>query len=457
MKKSLFKTHVFTTTLLAVFAVVGFAQFTFANIWQAPTGPNVPAPINTSSTSQIKGGNATLDVNALAPDPTVSLSLIKSGPLSTGLFTEGFLSLGHVPTFGFISGSLAQIAGTFGGSRAPLQLLAGTNAPLANIVLSNLGGTNTTRLGVWSEKDNNWANTRIKNGYFNNLLIKGGDDSHKMVYQQGGIWYTKPASYTRRFMGFIFNNNVSNHSKPSSADADFYLAAADTPDTIDHCNGSTLLGPNGINGRYAGDHRYCIFDNGFMYEMVPPTNLDVAGETDIGNGGTCVIRSSDECPLGSYLQKIGSFGNNVCKAFSGTCTAPNTPNATLNEAHGAAYGSPGVAWIKAQKVPGAQNLAGLTCTAGEMNAVAASGTQYFFPNPLQYAVIDLDGPSGEAQAGTVIYTPGTYMTGSPGPGVYRLLFDDANSTHYGLTVNNANDYLMLLGESSEIIEVNDCA
>ncbi len=452
MKKTFFKTRVFTTTLLIAFALVGFTQFAFANIWQAPTGPNVPAPINAGSTSQIKGGVGIIDdVNALAPDPSVSLSLMKSGPLSTGLFTEGFLSLGHVPTFGFISTSLAQMSGTLKSeSRAALQLYTSASAPLANIVLSNLGGTNTSRLGVWSEKDANWANTRIKNGYFNNLLITGGDQLHQMTYMSGGVTYTKPASYTRRFMGFLFGTPDVNH--PSTNDPDFFLNAPTAPDTLDNCNLSQTY--NGI-GSYNGTHRYCVFNNSYVYEMVPPTNLDVAGETDIGNGGTCIIRNTDECPLGSYLQKIGSYRNNVCKAFNGTCTAPNPPNPTLPEGLNGAYGLAGVAWLKAQKVPGAQNFGGLTCSGAEMNAVAASGTHYFFANPEQYTAINLAGPDGEARAGTVVFTPGSSMTISPSAGVYRVLFDNTDSKHYSLNANN-NHYLMKIGQAGEIIIVSNC-
>lgn len=444
--------------LLGVFVLFAFAQYGFANTWQPPTAQapnnNVFAPLNTSVDSQVKG-NVNTDTSAIAPDPSTTLSVMKGGSNTAGLFTEGLLSSGGVPTLGYISASLSPIFGLNPDSRSPLFLAGGLQAPLVNIVLSNVSGTNTKRLGVWSQKDANWANTRIKNGYFDKLLIGGGDDMHKMTYQQAGVWYTKPASYTRRFMGFLLNNNYGAGGAPSHLDPEYNLGVNQTPNTLANCNQSNTL--SGV-GSYDGTHRYCVFNNNFMYEMVPPTTLDVAGVTEIGNGGTCIVRNTDECPLGSYLQKVGTFRNNICKAFTGSCTAPNSPYPTLDESttYGAGYdGAVDVAWLKAEKIQSAQTWNDIVmaqdCSVANMQNVASNGVSYFFPNLEKKTTLQLSTINN-----IVLYEKNSTMLDNPSSGFYRVLYHPSNPRHASWTANNSGQYIIELGEAGDLLQVSGC-
>ncbi len=458
MQKFNLKNRNARTILIGIFVLFAFAQYGFANTWQQPTaqppGNNVFAPLNTSVDSQTKG-MANSDSTALAPDPSTTLTLKSGGGSTAGLFTEGLLSSGGVPTLGYISASLAPITGLNPNSRSPLFLAAGLQAPLVNIVLSNVNGTNTKRLGVWSEKDGGWANTRIMNAYFDKLLIGGGDDMHKMTYTQAGITYTNPGSYTHRFMGFLFNNNYGYGGAPSHLDPEYNLGVNQTPSTISNCNVSSTV--SGV-GSYNGTHRYCVFNNNFVYEMVPPTTLDIAGVTEIGNGGTCVIRNTDECPLGSYLQKVGTYRNNICKAFTGSCTAPNAPYTTLDESttYGAGYdGASDVAWLKAEKIQSAQTWVDIVmaqdCSAANMQNVASNGVSYFFPNLGKQTTLQLSTINN-----IVLYEKNSMMLDNPTSGFYRVLYHPNNPRHASWTANNSAQYIIQLGEAGDVLEVNAC-
>ncbi len=464
----------FISVLLVVFGILGFTQYALS--WVAPTGPNVPMPINVSSTQQAKGGYDIVggitvpktDINPPAADAHVTLKALKTDLNKAGLFTEGFLSLGHITTFGYIGANLAKVVGNTVASRAPLLLTSGSTTTMTNIVLMNgsIGAPTLTKtLGVWSEKQNGglggWADTRIKNAYFNKLII-GGDPFRIFNYMDGGPQQIT-ASYTKRFMGFLTQVAI-NPATPATYDPDYHTGVPLKP--VNNLGNWECQSTNdyGAYAPYPGIHKYCMSndDSRFKYEAVPITTLDVAGESDFGNGGTCIIRNTDECPLGSYLQKIGSYRNNVCRAFNGTCTAPNPPNPTLNDGFNGAYGAAGVAWIRAIKIPNAQNIGQVNlaqeCSVPNMTPVGVSGIKYFFANPLQNLAIDLDGPDGEAQAGTVIYIKDSSMTASPSAGVYRVLFDTSNSGHHALTVNGptVGKFLMQIGEAGEIVYVYQC-
>lgn len=464
----------FVTALLLAFGVLGITQYALGNTWQAPVGAgNVPAPLNNGISPQVKGGlTNNLDINALTCqnnpqycDTTLSLVKIDANqPL--GLRTEGFLNRGNIPTLGFMSASLAQVPGKISTSRQALQLLSGTHpsaaagAAMTNIVLSNLGGTNTKRLGVWSEKDNNWANTRIRNGFFNKLVI-GGDPFRIFNYGAGGP-QQGTASYSKRFMGFITFGGLSNAHKPSTNDPDYYLNVAQAPvGAGTTCSETSNYGA--WAGSYAGKHKYCyVGDNGygpFMYEAVPVTNLDVAGPSDFGNGQTCVIKNTDECPRGSYLQKIGSFRNNLCRAFSGACQLPAgyTANATLDENVNGNIGATNVAWMEADKIPGAQYIVGLNvaqeCNAANMQAVANNDNHYLTPNMELLGAMDLTDVAYEEKI--IIYSKNSSMLQYPAPGVYRVLFKNSNPRQFNQTAGS-DKYLMIIGEQGLFVEAVSC-
>ncbi len=451
MKNTFNKKNISRVGLLVVFSLVSFAQYGFANTWQPPTatppGSNAPAPLNTSSTPQIKGFSP-LDSTALQADPDVTLTLKRADSGKIGLFTEGFLSYGTIPTLGYISASLAKIGGITSLSRSPLILAAGSQAPLVNIVLSNVNSTNTKRLGVWSQKDANWANTRIRNGYFDSLII-GGNGERSFTYMFGGPQKTT-ASYTKRFMGFITYGGV-HWAKPSPNDPDYNLNAPGAPlGSVTDCQ-QTNSYPASF-GSYQGTHKFCYVGSNasknFMYEAVPITTLDVAGETDIGNGGTCIVQNTDECPLGSYLQKIGAFGNNICKAFTGSCT--NNPAPTLTDTLTGWYGPDDVAWVKAVHAP----IGNLSCVGVDWNAVASSGTPYFFPNLAELGTIDLT--DSQYKHNTIFYTPGTSMTQSPITGDYRVVFHSGNPNWAYFTGANSDHYIIRIGEAGQIVQVGAC-
>ncbi len=455
MKKTFFMKHTFTATLLVIFGILGFSQYVFS--WVAPTGPNVPAPINTSSTTQVKGGVGSTDSNPPTPDAHISLRVLKTDDPKAGLFTEGFLSLGNIPTFGFIGANLAKMAGNSVATRAPISLFAGNAADKAVIVLLNGNGgtTHSSRLGVWSEKDAHWAATRIKTGFFNKLVI-GGDPFRVQNYMDGGP-QTTTSSYTKRFMGFVGNAGPVQH--PSTYDPDYNVNAPPAPTApVDTCQ-MTAVYPGVQAGPFGGAHMYCFGGNDkFRFEAVPITNLDIAGSSDFGNGGTCIIRKEDECPLGSYLQKVGSFRNNVCKAFSGSCTAPNNPNPTLDEwtGYGAGYdGADDVAWMQAKLIPGAQAWGDINmvtdCSTPNMDDVATNGVHYFFPNLGKNTSLYFS--NNESM---VFYVPNTTMLGTTPGGFYRVLYNPNNPKHNSFSANGSGRYILQIGEGGDLIQANAC-
>ncbi len=427
--------------------IFGFSSYVFSWVapWGPPTGINAPAPINTSSDPQIKGGylpTTPTDASPLPPDPKVTLRVLQTSANTAGLFTEGFLSLGNIPTFGFISANVAKVTGTDIDARSPISLLAGNTpdaingsvAEMANIVLMDNGSSHTKRLGVWSDKDNNWANTRVKNAYFSKLLITdpifGGD----IAYRE--------KSFTQRFLGYV---GVNDH--------DTYIPAPfnSTPNPT-----TCTIGTN-------GDKSICQYGpngNNAAFELVPADNLDVAGKTNIGfqengNPETCIIRKEDECPKGTYLIKIANGPNNKCRSFGDAdpskCNPTNPPHEGLNDTIVGGFGNNKTGWVAVQSASSVWNngFNPNECNAVSKNDIISQaqnlGDWYMFPN---------DDPVHTLQPGATLYKD-KYMMDELDAGVWHYLIDPTQANH-AVPLTSLQHLLMNVSESGRVLNIQAC-
>ncbi len=319
------KNRNFVFAIVGVFVLFGATGFALGADWQSPQFGS-KEPVTVGGVVQQKG---TIGAPG-TPDPKVTLSLYKESITNgIGLFTEGLLLLGNMETYGRFLASTKAMLGSGQYARSPLYLFSGTGASQTNIKLANFLGIGKERLGVWSEKDNNWADTRVKNTYASHLVLTDpatGADPYRTTS------YTTSLGSTTNFdvagKTNIGRGMICYVRNTDECPRGFFMNAIGS-----YYNRCTSFA-NWKNSEYYYNTQYNGISTGWNHcpsgSYFYPTYDDVLGYTFLQNNSGHFLRSAP--------QTLGS----TCASTNGILSAPassNSDNSHFAKAQGFGLGT----------------------------------------------------------------------------------------------------------------------